>query len=166
MSREHCRESQTKVNSIEDPKFLSEYYAVNRMGRKTIAWICPLCQEYQQMPLLEHRKNCWTCPRCQKNQRGFKNDHKKKCFICQRCNKLQECSAKEHNSQCSLKKKQCWLCSRYLPPTDLTAHMKDCRSRCYNCRRCNKMKIPVEKKAEHLAQCPTRVYCKQCQYGF
>src|SRR5215469_15757338 len=77
MSREHCRESQTKVNSIEDPKFLSEYYAVNRMGRKTIAWICPLCQEYQQMPLLEHRKNCWACPRCQKNQRGFKNDHKR-----------------------------------------------------------------------------------------
>jgi hypothetical protein len=28
------------------------------------------------------------------------------------------------------------------------------------------MKLPVEKKAEHLAQCPTRVYCKQCRRDF
>lgn len=66
----------------------------------------------------------------------------------------------------SVKEKQCWLCSKYFPTTDLNAHVEQCRSRYYQCPRCKKMKIPMEKKAEHRALCPKTVNCKQCQGSF
>jgi hypothetical protein len=55
MSREPCRKSQTKVNSIEDRKFLSEYYGQkdHRLDMPTLSRISADAAPQAQEELLD-----------------------------------------------------------------------------------------------------------------